>query len=129
VTEPLDLGRVILDLRARDLDRAVAFYSGVLELPLLGRGEGWAALGAQGAEIHLYLHGGATEGLEFRVADVDRAVESLRERGVATLDGRAEPGLLRTQSNGVRVFEWGRLAEFEDSEGNRLALVEEGTTE
>lgn len=116
---------MIVDIRARNLDRAVAFYSDVLGLPLLRRAAAWAALGAEGAEIHLYLHGGATEGLEFRVEDVDRAVAALREHGVETIEGREEPDLIWRQPNGVRVFTWGRIAEFRDSEGNRLALVEE----
>lgn len=122
---PLRLGRVILDVRAAELDRAVGFYTEVLGLPLIARGPAWAALAAEGVEIHLYRHGGATEGLEFRVADLDREVEALAGLGVALAAGRDEPGLDRVQPNGVRVFAWGRIAEFLDSEGNRLALVEE----
>lgn len=121
----LRLGRVILDIRAADLDRAVEFYTEVLGLPLLARAPTWAALGAEGVEIHLYLHGGATEGLEFRVADLNREVAALAGRGVGLAAGRKEPDLDRVQPNGVRVFPWGRIAEFLDSEGNRLALVEE----
>ncbi len=125
MNRPPRLGRVIVDLRVADLERAVAFYTGVLGLPLLSRAPTWAAVAAEGAELHLYPHGGATEGLEFRVADVDREVAALAARGVALAAGRDEPGLDRVQPNGVRVFAWGRIAEFLDSEGNRLALVEE----
>lgn len=125
MTDRPRLGRVVVDVRARDLDRAIGFYTGVLGLPLVARGPGWAAVVAEGAEIHLYLHGGATAGLEFRVEDVDREVATLERNGVRLAGAADEPGLERVQPNGVGVFPWGRIAYFLDSEGNRLALVEE----
>jgi len=70
-----------------DLDRAVAFYQGVLELPLLFRFPGNAFFDAAGVRLYLArptepgYAGPAT--LYFRVADVTATLALLESRGAA----------------------------------------------
>jgi catechol 2,3-dioxygenase-like lactoylglutathione lyase family enzyme len=101
----------------RDMDRAVAFYEGVLGLKLGHRaGGGWAEFDA--GPVRLALH--ATVEAEvpsggtvvFRVDDLDEAISSLRQRGVVFDGHEAEvPGV-------------GRFATFHDPDGNPLQLFE-----
>jgi len=104
-----------------DLDRAVAFYEGVLELPLLFRFPGNAFFDADG--VRLYLAAPTESGFEgvatlyFRVADVTATLELLESRGASV---RERPGI---------VFEtadydlW--LAFVTDPDGNNIGLMRE----
>ena len=116
--------KLILDIRASDLDRAVGFYQNVLELLLIHKESDWASFEAMGAEVHLYLHGGAEHGLEFRVSDIEKAVEGLRARGVKFHVESDQVNLLNVSGDIMR-FPWGKSAPFNDSEGNHIALVED----
>jgi catechol 2,3-dioxygenase-like lactoylglutathione lyase family enzyme len=101
----------------RDMDRAVAFYQGVLGLELAHRaGGGWAEFRA--GPIRLALH--ATEEVDlppggtivFRVNELDDATSVLRQRGVVFDGHEAEvPGV-------------GRFATFHDPDGNPVQLIE-----
>jgi predicted enzyme related to lactoylglutathione lyase len=104
-----------------DLDRAVAFYEGVLDLPLLFRFPGNAFFDAAGIRLYLAtptepgFDGAAT--LYFRVADVTATLELLESRG-ATVRERPEI-----------VFDapdydlW--LAFVTDPDGNNIGLMRE----
>lgn len=101
--------------RVADMDRAVAFYQQVLELPLKFRdGDHWAAFDVAG--VTLALEGGAAGGGEggatvsFRVEDLDGFVDQLRGRGAAM--GPVETGAHE------------RRADVGDPSGNRLVLYE-----
>lgn len=103
---------LIVDVKVENLDRAIAFYREILELELLHKARDWASLRVAGAEIHLYLKGGASDGIEFRVGNIKKEVEALKAKGAVFEDDIAE-------------FDWGKIAFFRDSEGNRLALVQD----
>jgi catechol 2,3-dioxygenase-like lactoylglutathione lyase family enzyme len=106
-----------------DIDRAVAFYRGVLGVPFLFRvtGQPMAFFDCDG--VRLYL--GVPESPEFRsnpvlyftVDDIAGAHETLRERGVEFRDA---PHLVhRTETSELR------MAFFTDPDGNNLALMAE----
>jgi len=102
----------------RDMERAVAFYNGVLGLEMLERGDAWSALECGGVRLGLHLaHGdeptvGSGAVVSFRVADVHAAVARLREAGVRVGRPSAEP--------------FGLLVQLEDPDGNSLRLVQPG---
>jgi CreA protein len=102
-----------------DMERAAAFYSEVLGLPLLRRsGDAWAEF--DGGPIRLALHGvhegqpvplgGATA--VFEVDDLDESRRTLEGRGVAFDQHVGE------------VEGFARFASFLDPDGNTLQLIE-----
>jgi catechol 2,3-dioxygenase-like lactoylglutathione lyase family enzyme len=102
-----------------DMDRATAFYSEVLGLPLLRRsGDDWAEF--DGGAIRVALHGvhegqpvptgGATA--VFEVDDLDGAIAAFRSGGVAFDQHVGE------------VEGFARFASFLDPDGNTLQLIE-----
>ena len=104
-----------------DLDRAVAFYEGVLELPLLFRFPGNAFFDAHGVRLYLArptepgYDGAAT--LYFRVADVTRTLELLESRGAKV---RERPEIVF----GTDDYDlW--LAFVNDPNGNNIGLMRE----
>ena len=109
-----------------DIDRAVAFYRDVLELPLLFEvpGQDMAFFDCDG--VRLYL--GKAESPEFKsqaliyyaVRGIEKAHETLAGRGVEFL---SEPHVVHA-AGGTELV----LAFFRDSEGNLLALMEERPT-
>ena len=117
--------KTIIDVRVKDLERAQKFYGEVLELPFLRGGEDWSAFEAGDLEIHLYLHGGITSGLEFQVPDIFEAVLKLKQKGVVFESKPNWPHYIKNVSDDVMEFPWGKMAVFQDSENNELVLVEE----
>ena len=102
-----------------DMDRAAAFYSDVLGLPLVRRsGDAWAEF--DGGPIRVALHGvhegesvprgGATA--VFEVDDLDDAIAALGGRGVVFDQHVGE------------VEGFARFASFLDPDGNTLQLIE-----
>ena len=104
-----------------DLDRAVAFYEGVLDLPLLFRFPGNAFFDAHGVRLYLArptepgFGGEAT--LYFRVADVTGTLELLESRG-ATVYERPE---IVFESDDYDLW----LAFVRDPDGNNIGLMRE----
>ena len=104
-----------------DLDRAVAFYQGVLELPLLFRFPGNAFFDAAGVRLYLArptepgYAGPAT--LYFRVADVTATLALLESRGVAV---RERPEIV-FQDAAYDLW----LAFVADPDGNNIGLMRE----
>ena len=101
-----------------DIDRAVDFYQGTLDLELVSKQDQWAELKSAGVRIGLNAReqeqpggeGGAV--LAFRAeGGIDQAVEELRARGVQF-------------AGGVSDHPWGRVATFKDPDGNDLQLYE-----
>lgn len=117
--------KLIVDIRVKDLDRAVKFYTDVLGLPCRIQANDWAGIVVENAEIHLYKDGGVTDSVEFYVDDIDTEVIRMKEKGVEFVPGMNKPSALNTDENNITEFPWGRIAYFTDSEGNELALVKD----
>ena len=119
---PRPLGPIMqILLPVTDLDRAVAFYQGVLELPLLFRFPGNAFFDAHGVRLYLAqptepgYDGAAT--LYFRVADVTATLELLESRGAIV---RERPEIVF----GTDDYDlW--LAFVNDPDGNNIGLIRE----
>lgn len=116
--------KLILDIQVHDLDRAIAFYRDVLGFSMIHKASDWASFEALGAELHLYLNGGAEYGLEFRVSDLAKEIGTLKDKGVQFFVNRNQPNLEGIDGEVMR-FPWGKAAYFKDSEGNQIALVED----
>lgn len=116
---------LIVDVRAKDLSRAVKFYTEVLGLQCRIHEKEWAGIVVGNAEIHLYVGGGVTEGVEFYVDDIDTEVKRLSALGVDFISGMDKPSAIRADEHNITEFPFGRLAYFHDSEGNELALVKD----
>ena len=104
-----------------DLDRAVAFYEGVLDLPLLFRFPGNAFFDADG--VRLYLATPTEPGFDgvatvyFRVVDVTATLELLESRGAMV---RERPEIVF----GTPDYDlW--LAFVTDPDGNNIGLMRE----
>lgn len=119
----MDLGSATLGqvaIRARDLDRATAFYRDTLGLPLLFAFPGLAFFRCGDVRFMLskaekpeFDHPGSI--LYYRVPDVAAAHATLAARGVTFLD---QPHVVhRTETSEL----W--MAFFTDSEGNTAALM------
>jgi methylmalonyl-CoA/ethylmalonyl-CoA epimerase len=109
-------------MRALDIDRAVRFYRDALGLPFLFEAPPRLAFfNCGGVRLMLstpepdFDHPGSV--LYFAVEDIRSAHEMLSSRGVAF---RSEPHKIATLAD-REVW----LADFEDSEGNTLALMSE----
>ena len=117
--------KAIIDVKVRDLKRAIEFYTKKLGLRCRHEDKEWAAIKLGDAEIHLYLHAGITSGLEFYVEDLDRKVMNLKKRGVNFFSDKNMNNFISVDKNQITTFPWGRNAFFKDSEGNQLALVKD----
>ena len=111
-----------ISMRAHDIDRAVRFYRDALRLPLLFTAPPRLAFfNCDGVRLMLstpepgFDHPGSV--LYFAVEDIRQAHDTLRSRGVVF---RSEPHRIATLAD-REVW----LADFEDSEGNTLALMSE----
>jgi uncharacterized protein len=110
------------EIPVRDMDRAKAFYEGVFDYRLtrqevdgydmafFPRADG--AAGASGALAKGDVYKPSKEGaiIYFDVPDIDAVLQRAKQRGAKTLYEKKDIG------------EAGFVAEFEDSEGNRVAL-------
>ncbi len=102
----------------QDVERAVTFYRDNLEFQVKQQDETWAEVDANGLLIG--LNGSEPEGagvsggpvVAFQVEDeLENAVKELEGRGV-------------TFDTGISEHPWGRIANFNDSEGNDLQLYQ-----
>jgi predicted enzyme related to lactoylglutathione lyase len=111
-----------ISMRVHDVDRAVRFYRDALALPFLfAAPPRLAFFDCQGVRLMLstpdpgFDHPGSV--LYFAVEDIQQMRDTLVSRGVAF---RTEPHKIATLAN-REVW----LADFEDTEGNTLALMSE----
>jgi methylmalonyl-CoA/ethylmalonyl-CoA epimerase len=111
-----------ISMRARDIDRAVRFYRDTLGIPFLFQAPpGLAFFDCAGVRLMLSIpepgfdHPGSV--LYFAVDDIQVVHERLARHGVTF---RSAPHRIATLSD-REVW----LADFEDSEGNVLALMSE----
>jgi methylmalonyl-CoA/ethylmalonyl-CoA epimerase len=112
------IGQIAINVH--DLDKAIAFYRDVLELPFLFTTSGLAFF--QCGEVRLMLsrpeqpafdHPGSV--IYYQVADIQRAYATLRERSVEFID---EPHLIAKMPDHDL---W--MVFFHDLDGNTLALM------
>ena len=107
-----------------DLDRATAFYSQVLGLPLIARFDPPGLAFFDLGNTRLLLEAAATPALLYlEVPNIDEARDELLGVGVEFLD---EPHMIFRDEDGTfdraGTEEW--MTFFRDSEGNMLCLVE-----
>lgn len=107
----------------RDLDRATTYYRDVLGIPYLFTAPPGMAF-FQCGPVRLLLgvpeegRGRGSSGIVYyKVGDIEAAVDALEARGVAFVN---RPHRVH-RGGGIEVW----LAEFEDGEGNTLALMSE----
>ena len=117
--------KVIIDIKVKDLKRAIEFYTKKLGLFCRREEKDWVAILVGDAEIHLYLHGGVNFGVEFYVDDLDKEVKKLKQKGVKFFSDKNMPNFISADENLITKFPWGRNVFFKDSEGNQLALVKD----
>ena len=109
--------------RARDLDRAVAFYRDVLQAELLARFDPPGLAFFRFGELRLMLEASAPSAtLYFGVEDLDASFSDLSARGV---EFEQEPELVHRDEDGTfgpaGEEEW--IAFFRDPDGNLLAIT------
>lgn len=109
-------------VRARDLDRAVAFYRDTLKMPFLFRVPGLAFFDCAGIRLSLSTPEGPdfdhpSSVIYYKVDDLTATYSALVARGVQFID---EPHLIARMPDHEL---W--MAFFRDSEGNVLALMSE----
>jgi catechol 2,3-dioxygenase-like lactoylglutathione lyase family enzyme len=103
-----------VDVPTRDVERAIAFYRDVLELPQNPRVETEFEAGNvtlalwRPEDMGVEFESGAAHGIALRVADVAEARAELEARGVE---------IIGTRDSGVC-----HMAFFEDPDGNSLIL-------
>ncbi|RIK36846.1 MAG: glyoxalase [Chloroflexi bacterium] len=109
-------------IRAQELERAIAFYRDVLELPFLFSTGGLAFF--QCGEVRLMLNRPETAAVDhpgsiiyYKVADIQQAYGRLRNQNVQFID---EPHLIAKMPDHEL---W--MVFFYDTEGNTLALMAE----
>lgn len=117
--------KLIIDVKVFNLERAVDFYTNILGLKCRIQEKEWAGMMVGDAEIHLYKDGGVTSGVEFYVDDIDEKVKELKEKGVLFVSGIQKADAMSIDENNITTFPWGRIAYFNDSEGNELAVVQD----
>ena len=117
--------KIIIDVKVKDLKRAIDFYTKKLVLSCRRQEKDWAAIQVGDAEIHLYLYAGITSGLEFYVDNLDKEVKKLKEKGIKFFSNKNMSNFISVDENQITEFPWGRNAFFKDSEGNVLALVKD----
>jgi catechol 2,3-dioxygenase-like lactoylglutathione lyase family enzyme len=120
-----------INLGSSDLGRTVAFYEGMLGLPLVARREileGHPEALFQAAGAVICVEGGAgtpsppaNPPFSFKVDDLEAAVVLLRERGVVFEE--YDLPFLKTE-NGIAVIAGFKAAWFRDPDGYLLALLE-----
>ena len=124
----LEGARLVANLRATDLERAIAFYEGTLGLTLSGQrellpGHREALFEVGGAVICIEEAGSVSRGgtpVAFEVDDLDRVAHDLRTRGVA-LEEYDLPGLKTVE--GIATIGLLRAAWVEDPDGTLLGFI------
>ena len=124
----LSNSRVDATLPTNDLERAKSFYREKLGLTPAQEDPGGAFYNqGDSSGFLLFLSSGKASGdhtqMGFAVDDVEATVADLRSKGVDFLEDDTPD--LKTE-NGIATFGSTRVAWFKDSEGNVIALNQEG---
>lgn len=116
---------VAATMPAQDFERAKSFYSEKLGLTPVREGPGEAVYDVNGMEFVIFPSSGKASGdhtqMGFEVDDLDGAVSSLRDRGVA-FEEYDMPDFKTV--NGIVEVGGERGAWFKDSEGNLISLFQ-----
>jgi predicted enzyme related to lactoylglutathione lyase len=99
-----------------DMDRAVRFYTEVLGLTATSTMSDWSEIDAGGLTIGL----NAREGTSAH-ADGGAVISFTPDSGIEQEVQRLE-GAGVEFAGGISSYDWGRIAAFEDSEGNSLQI-------
>lgn len=113
---PLNINAIKYVLWVQDMDRAVAFYTGVVGLGERFTSPGWSEL--NWGDTVIALHGGGDAaaketGLSLQVDHLDTACAHIADHGGQIIDPPAD-----------RPGEPIRLARIADTEGNRVMLTQ-----
>lgn len=113
---PLNINAIKYVLWVQDMDRAVAFYTGVVGLAERFTSPGWSEL--SWGDTVIALHGGGDStaketGLSLQVDQLDTACTHIADHGGEVIDAPAD-----------RPGEPIRLARIADTEGNRVMLTQ-----
>ena len=99
-----------------NMDRAIKFYETTLSLSPVFKGPNWSEFQINGHRIALYKNskpiinrGGAI--IYFLANPIEKTIGDLKSKGVQFIKE-------------LKIFHYGKLAEFLDSEGNILGLYE-----
>ena len=101
-----------------DMDRAVEFYHDLLGFKLLFKEDDWSEFDVAGQRlalckvdeiVHRTTSPGA--GISFLAQPIEQTIDALFQKGV-------------TINEGLKVYPYGKLAYFEDPDGNILGLYE-----
>ena len=117
--------KLIVDIKVKNLERAIKFYNEILGFPINRVEKDWASILVGDAQLHLCLFTGVSYGVEFYVDNIDKKVEELKEKGVVFFYNKNMENFISVDKNCITNFPWGRNAFFKDSEDNQLALVKD----
>jgi catechol 2,3-dioxygenase-like lactoylglutathione lyase family enzyme len=117
------IGRLVAFVPSTDLDRSAAFYADVLGLDVRDRNPYALVLDGGGTTLRVTLveakGDAAYTVLGWQVSDIETAVQTLRDRGVAF---RRYDGMAQDEHDTWRAPGGSRLAWFADPDGNTLSL-------
>lgn len=99
-----------------DMDRAVEFYQDLLGFKLLFKGEDWSEFDIAGQRLALCkvdtIHRGQTSpGVSFMAKPIEQVIDTLSRKGVTFVEE-------------LKIYPYGKLARFQDPDGNILGLYE-----
>ncbi len=111
-----------IGLHVVDLDRAISFYSRLLECEVLARfsGPGFAFFDLKGVRLFLDVNA-PRSAIYLEVSDVRRKIKEIQHLGIKVV---SEPHIVFPDPQGIFDSpgnEW--LAFIEDSEGNTIGLM------
>ncbi len=119
----LDTALVVATIPVTDLDRARAFYGGILGLRLLWENPASIRFGGSGdSQLSVFRRGPSTADhtlAHFEITDIEATVRDLEAKGVPFLDYTDGP--LQTTGHIARIGP-ARGAWFQDPDGNTLGL-------
>ena len=99
-----------------DMDRAVEFYKDSLGFKLLFKREDWSEFDIAGQRLALrkvdtIRRGKTIPGVSFMAQPIEQAIDTLSRNGVSFVED-------------LKVYPYGKLAYFQDPDGNILGLYE-----
>ena len=101
-----------------DMDRAIEFYHELLGFKLLFKREDWSEFDLNGQRLALCIRDNLPErnpssvpGVSFLAQPIEQVIANLSKKGVHFVEG-------------LKTYPYGKLASFQDPDGNLLGLYE-----